>query len=162
MVGADQRSARATEQHWDKRVCWPARHTRTMESMSPKTAAWWRQATADLEVARFNLSGNHFYAASWFCQQAAEKALKALYIERNNVEAPRIHDLESLGEEVNVSWAVDRDLALINPVFAAVRYPDPVGDVAPADAISRDEAIEHLEATKRVLEWVGSQLGVSQ
>lgn len=126
--------------------------------MKRETAPWWRQAEADLETARVTFDAGRYYAASWFCQQAAEKGLKALFIERNGPDIPKIHDLESLGEEVAAPEAVDQDLSAINPVFSQVRYPDLIGGPAPVDSFSQDETLEHIEATGRVLTWVLQQL----
>jgi len=64
--------------------------------MRQDTEPWWRQAEADLKSGEIMLAGGQWYAASWFAQQAAEKALKALHIEQRGQLAPRIHDLERL------------------------------------------------------------------
>lgn len=47
--------------------------------MRPEAQAWWEQAQADLEAARGILELEHWYAAAFFGQQAAEKAVKALF-----------------------------------------------------------------------------------
>lgn len=41
---------------------------------------WFLQTEADLDSAEYNLAGGKYYAAVIFAQQAAEKALKAVYI----------------------------------------------------------------------------------
>jgi HEPN domain-containing protein len=43
---------------------------------------WWRQAEADLISVEIMLTNGRWYAASWFAQQAVEKALKALGLEQ--------------------------------------------------------------------------------
>lgn len=47
---------------------------------------FWEQAQEDLETARYNSAGGKFYAAAFFCQQAVEKALKALYMHQEVLE----------------------------------------------------------------------------
>ena len=49
--------------------------------MDKNVQDWWRQAEADLDTAIFNLNGKKYYASVIFAQQAAEKALKALFFE---------------------------------------------------------------------------------
>jgi HEPN domain-containing protein len=101
--------------------------------MRHETEPWWRQATAELHTAQVNLDSDQYYAASWFCQQASEKALKALYIERTGVLAPKIHDLVRLGDLLDAPAEVKPGLATLNDVLTIVRYPD-FADIASASS----------------------------
>ncbi len=86
-------------------MIWPAAVQRAI--VRPETAAWVRQAEADLQTGEIVLAASVWYAASWFAQQAAEKALKALYLERLGGEPPRTHDLLALGERLTVPAEID-------------------------------------------------------
>jgi HEPN domain-containing protein len=55
------------------------------------------------------LQAGRFYAASSFAQQAAEKGLKALWVERLGEVPPRTHDLRFFGTELQVPRAVKND-----------------------------------------------------
>jgi HEPN domain-containing protein len=125
--------------------------------MRVETTPWWRQAQADLQTADIAIAGGQFYAASWFGQQAAEKALKAVLIERTGELPPRTHDLHFLGGKLNVPATIARDLQTLNPVSGLARYPDSLG-VAPVDAVRRTDAVRHRDAARRVLVWVENQL----
>jgi HEPN domain-containing protein len=125
--------------------------------MRQDTEPWWRQAEADLQSADIMLGGGQWYAASWFAQQAAEKALKALHLEQIGHLAPRSHDLEYLGGLVGAPAVVDVDLTSLNPAFDESRYPDSQG-VPPVDAINAPDATSYVEAARRVLAWVGQFL----
>lgn len=125
--------------------------------MRPDTVPWWRQAEADLETAEITLRAGQFYAASWFAQQAAEKALKALHFERYGRLAPRSHDLEYLGKLLGVPKVIDTDLAALNPAFNQSRYPDDYG-VPPVDAIDDIDATGHVALARSVLQWVQQHL----
>jgi HEPN domain-containing protein len=126
--------------------------------MRPETEPWWRQAEADLQTAEVTMAAGQFYAVSWFAQQAAEKALKGLYLERHGHLPSRTHDLRFLGAQLQVSQAQASDLAILYPTFRAARYPDDTG-TAPVDAIGQTAATQHLEAARRTLEWVRNELG---
>jgi HEPN domain-containing protein len=126
--------------------------------MRPEAEPWWRQAQADLETARVTLAAGRDYAASWFAQQAAEKGLKALYIERQGALAPRTHDLEYLGREVGTAATVVADLTTLNPAFDLVRYPDPASGRAPVDEVSAALAGQHFAAAERVVVLIDAQL----
>jgi HEPN domain-containing protein len=124
--------------------------------MRPETAPWWRQADADLTTGDIYLDNDRWYAASWFAQQAAEKALKALWIEQTRQIPMRTHDVRQLGRSVNAPNHVEHDLNLLFPIFSLTRYPDALG-VAPIDIITEAEARQHIDAARRVLRWVLSQ-----
>src|SRR5581483_5300377 len=109
---------------------------------------------ADLDTAKVTAAGARHYATSWFAQQAVEKGLKALFIEQQGALAPRSHDVEHLGRLVQAPDAVAADLAVVNPAFDAVRYPDPSGITAPVDAITSAVAAQHLAAAERILAWI--------
>lgn len=126
--------------------------------MRPDTAPWWRQAQAELRTAEVAMQGGQFYAVSWFAQQAAEKALKALYLERRGQLAPRTHDLRFLGVQLGAPSAVQVDLDTLAPSFDVARYPDALG-IAPVDAVSVADATDHLAAARRVLAWIAQELG---
>lgn len=126
--------------------------------MRPEAEPWWRQAEADLETARDTFSAGHWYNASWLGQQVAEKALKAIHIDRFGILPPRTHDLERLGRLLTVPSAVDTDLTLLNPAFDLVRYPDSTGGRAPVDVVTEPLARDHLEAAERVLTWARTEL----
>ena len=102
--------------------------------MRSDTFPWWRQAEADLTSGEFMLVHARWYAASWFAQQAAEKALKALWIEQTTRDPVRTHDVRLLGRSVNAPQHVEQDLTVLFPIFGLTRYPDALGS-APIDSI---------------------------
>ena len=125
--------------------------------MRQDTIPWWRQAEADLESAELLLVSSVYYAVSWFSHQAAEKAIKALYLERNWRDASRVHDLNLLGRHVGVPVEVSRDLATLDPAFGLTRYPTALG-LAPVDTITAPIGTRHIDAARRILQWVKSEL----
>ena len=126
--------------------------------MRPEAVPWWRQAEADLEAARQNHDLGISFAVSWFAQQAAEKSLKALYIEQRGVMAPRTHDLRYLAAEVSVPAALQAEIQRLNQTFDLVRYPDYTSGRAPVDEISASRAAGHLADAERVVIWIGQQI----
>ena len=104
------------------------------------------------------MSAGRFYVVFWPCQQAVEKALKALYIDRQVGRVPpRIHDLVYLGARVGAPPSINTDLIVLLPTFDLARYPGPAG-VAPVDAIGQQDAGGHLAAAERIAAWIASQL----
>jgi HEPN domain-containing protein len=125
--------------------------------MRAETFPWWRQAEAELTSGEFMLVHARWYAASWFAQQATEKALKALSIEQTGLDPVRTHDVRLLGRSVNAPQHVEQELTVLFPIFSLTRYPDAFG-TAPIDSISETDARQHIDAARRVLQWVLPQL----
>lgn len=126
--------------------------------MRSEAVPWWEQAQADLETARVTDAAARHYATSLFAQQAAEKALKALYIEQQGALAPRTHDLIQLGTTLGAPPNVQADLVTLNPAFDMVRYPSQRSTQAPVNVVDAVIAKEHFEAAERVLGWVQAQI----
>ena len=126
--------------------------------MRKETDRWFRQAEADLETAMITLDGGRFYAAAQFAEQAAEKALKALYIERKGLLPPRTHELKRLGEEFNAPENMLTELDAMADKYLAARYPDATVGLIPAESINQESAEWHLDLAQRTLAWVRKQL----
>lgn len=107
------------------------------------------QAQEDLASARVLFQGARFYAAAFFAQQTAEKALKALYIERF-LKLPRTHDLIELAEALGAETGLLEQARLLTPDYLLTRYPDAAGTV-PARLYRQDEARDRLKAAKEIL-----------
>jgi len=122
---------------------------------------WMRQAEEDLTTARANLDAERFYAVSLFAQQAAEKALKSVLIERHGRMPPRSHDLVRLGEGVGVDPGIFPELEELSGTYAVARYPDAAPGGVPAEAIDSGAARRHLEIAEGVVAWARRQLSMA-
>lgn len=67
--------------------------------MTEASRAWAEQARYDLETASAMLSSGRYLYVVFCGQQAVEKALKALIVERTGEMPPRLHNLPKLAEE---------------------------------------------------------------
>jgi HEPN domain-containing protein len=113
---------------------------------------WWREANHNLRQARKNFELEEFSVAAFLSHQAAEKALKALYIMVKSRLPPRGHDLLKLGRAVEASAIID-ELRILNPHYTVARYPNAANTV-PSELYSREMASRCVEAAERVLRWV--------
>src|SRR3990172_8785663 len=96
--------------------------------MSPTVIQWVNQAQYDLETARaLDASGRNLYVL-FCCQQAVEKLLKALIVDRTGDFPPRIHNLLRLAEEANVSGDNQQMafLAELSAYYLRTRYPEEI------------------------------------
>jgi HEPN domain-containing protein len=129
--------------------------------LKSETEPWWRQAIADLANAELVLKGNSYYATSWFAQQAVEKGLKALFVDRRDTLPPRTLDLNYLGREIAAPSIIAADLQSLNPAFQRTRYPDFESGAAPVDDATEYDATRDIEAAPRVFEWLAQELGAN-
>jgi HEPN domain-containing protein len=118
--------------------------------MANRSADWLRQAERDLEVARTTLAAGQYDWACFAAQQAAEKALKAVF---------QAHHAEGWGHVLHrlVEALQDREPEIVRFLEAArildkyyipTRYPNGLAAGAPADVYTRSEAegaIAHAE-----------------
>jgi len=110
-----------------------------------------RQARKNLEIEEYNVS-------AFLSHQAAEKALKALYIIVKSRLPPKGNDLIKLGRAVEASEIVD-ELKILNPHYTVARYPN-AANAVPSEAYSREMALRCLEAAEKVLAWVKRRGGL--
>lgn len=119
--------------------------------------AWLAKARRDLDSARRLLAGEPPYrdTAAYHCQQAAEKATKAL-LTAAAVGFPKTHDLTALvavAETRFPGFAECREAAVVlTPYGTLFRYPGALSD--PSD----DELREAVSLAERLLEVVAHEL----
>lgn len=110
--------------------------------MAQRISDWLRQAEHDLDVARTTHAASQYDWTCFAAQQAAEKALKALY---------QKHHAEGWGHVLRrlVEALADREPELIryleqakilDKYYIPTRYPNGLDAGAPADAYTRTEA----------------------
>ena len=120
---------------------------------------FWEQAQEDLETARYNSAGGKFYAAAFFCQQAVEKALKALYMHQTKEPPPSTHSLVALGRLVGAPKSFHRFLKELTSEYVVSRYPNATDEI-PARLYDEELVAEYVTKAQEVLEWVQKTLGL--
>jgi HEPN domain-containing protein len=127
-------------------------------NVTPEVLEWVRKAEDDLAAARQLAQGDQPLPdqMGFFCQQAAEKYLKAFLLAAGQVP-PRIHDVDVLLEmcaTVDASFEQLRSLMEGLTEFAVVfRYPGEWSDVSAAR--------QAMVQTEQVRMLVGEKLGLT-
>jgi HEPN domain-containing protein len=115
------------------------------------------QARRDLRNAEKNIDVEAFEVAAFLCQQAIEKALKALYTHARRKRAPATHSLTELGQELSAPKTMTEALATLSPDYVVSRYPDAANGV-PGEIYTRRMAEERVAAAKEIWAWIEKQL----
>jgi HEPN domain-containing protein len=125
--------------------------------MREEIELWWEQARHDRDTAQVLLDSDRLDAATFYVQQAVEKALKAVYIALRQERHAATHSLTALGREVGVPPKYRGFLRRLTPEYFLSRYPDASGDV-PFRLYEREEVAESVALAGEVLEWAEQQL----
>ncbi|HHH40697.1 MAG TPA: HEPN domain-containing protein [Chloroflexi bacterium] len=128
--------------------------------MSAETDArvWLEYAEADRHSAYSALAVADYRDVAFHCQQAVEKALKALVVHSTGQRPPYVHNLRQLLDQAVGRSApasiVDAVLSL-NPHYRATRYP---GVADSPDVYTASRAQRLLRQMDLVLEWVRDRI----
>lgn len=100
----------------------------------PFTNNWLDFAFDDIDSAEIMLRESKYNNVCYFSHQASEKALKG-FLEHNNVNPPRVHDLITLiklCQNINNNFAnFLPHMRTLNQFYIPTRYPDaPVGAIS--------------------------------
>lgn len=128
--------------------------------MKPAAQEWLELARKDLRAATVLGSDPSLTAVVAFhCQQAVEKAFKAV-IEEKALSLQRTHDLQRLLGIICQLVAIEIDadqLDILNQVYISSRYPMDLG-ILPTGQPTAGEAQQMLVFAEEVLDRVGSLL----
>ncbi len=120
-----------------------------------RTEDWMREAEAELQAARDLLAHGHWSWCCFTCQQAAEKALKAVgeYFRQHLVG----HNLNLMLWEMQPFTAIPEDVrqacARLNRYYIPTRYPNAFDRGAPVDQFFEQDAKEAVQDAELVLEF---------
>lgn len=125
--------------------------------MRPETKLWLEQALKDEGSAKKNLRMEEYHLVVFLCQQAVEKGLKALFIEKKNKASGMTHSLVYLAAEVKLPQKFFSFLRGLTPAFVNTRYPDAAYGL-PYTLYDRTMAENTLSNTREILAWIKSQI----
>ena len=127
---------------------------------SHEASRWIRTAADDLAAAQALALAQRHSHACFLCQQAAEKALKALHFKLDS--DPWGHSITKLIETLpthkdNFSELLDSALAL-DRFYIPTRYPNGLPDLIPSEAYSHKDAADAVAWATALLEQARSHL----
>ena len=130
----------------------------------PKAEAkrWLDQAQSDLGFAEVGAREGYHAQACFMCQQAAEKALKALHYlggERLVIGHSLLELLRALLTQHPALADLEESARRLDQYYVPTRYPNGLPGGTPADAFSKAQATEALARAKRFVEIAGALIG---
>ncbi len=125
--------------------------------MREEIRRWMEHAENDLDVARVVIAADKRGATAYHCQQAVEKALKALFMVTRNTDAPRTHSLVFLGQETGALQLFGDLLRELTPAYTDTRYPDASVE-SPEEIYGGNRAQRLFDQTTEFFKWIRSEL----
>jgi HEPN domain-containing protein len=130
-----------------------------------RSADWFHQARADLELAEVSAAAGHHEWACFACHQAVEKALKALHLRHGQQEwghglGRSFRDLPApvaAGLKGAVSDLEDR-LRILDALYIPTRYPDSLPEGAPTDHFGRLQSDDAQRHARSILDAIHAAL----
>jgi HEPN domain-containing protein len=122
--------------------------------MDDLSRQWADQARYDVETADAMLKAGRYLYVLFCCQQAVEKAIKALIVRRTGEFPPRVHNLVRLAEVAQIASDGERIrfLGELSSYYIQSRYPE---EIKAADsAVTPELAREVLSKTEPMVTWV--------
>jgi HEPN domain-containing protein len=130
--------------------------------MGNRYADWFRQAEADLRHARNSLEDGDFEWSCFAAQQAAEKALKAVF-QKLGMDAWG-HTLTALignlpADVAQPSETLVNYARMLDKHYIPTRYPNGFASGAPTDFYTKEEARSAIGNAEAILEFCRDQIG---
>ena len=116
---------------------------------------WIEQAWRDLEHARHDQDNSYHEWACFSAQQAAEKALKALY-QHLNADAwghSVKHLLEGVSSEINITDELIDCGRILDRFYIPTRYPNGFDYGKPADYYTNDDSRQAVGCAETILRF---------
>jgi len=130
-----------------------------LTNMEELTKKWLERAKYDLDTAKAMLNARRYLYVTFMCQQAIEKLLKAIIIEKGG-EILRTHNLVRLAEKANVYNSLDEHykvfLAELTPFAIEARYGDYRENLS--EIANKRIASKYYEKAVELFKWLRRKL----
>jgi HEPN domain-containing protein len=124
--------------------------------MKPIVKKWLEISDYDFKTARAMFKSRRYLYVAFMCQQAVEKAIKALIVLNQDDYPPKIHKLETLALKANLSDELSDEqkdlLSELSFFYLNNRYPDFKTELN--KLINKKKAQEILNKTESMLKWM--------
>lgn len=123
--------------------------------MPERSSDWFKQAVRDLESAKTQAKDGFFEWSCFIAQQAAEKAVKAVY-QKLGAEAwgHSVSDLlRGLSKKIRGSAGLIESAKALDKFYIPARYPNGWASGIPSEYLGRKDAQDAIRNSKRILRF---------
>ncbi len=128
--------------------------------MANRSRDWFRQAERDLEQARDSRDAQRHEWACFAAQQAAEKAVKALHLNRNQEAWGHViaRLLGELPDDLQVPSGLIDKARVLDSSYIPPRYPDSYPEGAPYEHFGPLQSEDALTYAGKIVAFVRAQM----
>lgn len=95
--------------------------------MNKQAEYWFKESLENMDTAKVLYKNNKYLEALFFCHLSIEKMLKAVFVTRNGITPPKIHNLLLLAERSDLKDELNESqldfLSKVNSYQLEGRYP---------------------------------------
>ena len=125
--------------------------------MKSRSGDWLRQAENELSWARDSIKGGYWAQTCFAAQQVAEKALKAMALERGASEV-RSHSVAKIAQALQIDGEIERMARRLDIYYISARYPDAFAEGAPFEYFDAEQAREAVEFAQAFVDRARAEL----
>ena len=119
--------------------------------MSPARAKdWLSQADNDFAFAKIALESGYYSQCCFICQQAGEKALKAVLMKRG-AKVVFSHSLFQLCQQLGFNGRLEAAAKKLDTYYTTTRYPDTLPGGAPFEMFSETDARDAIAMVESIV-----------
>ena len=134
-----------------------------MQTNNKAVKYWLELSEYDITVAESMLEKGHYLYVGFMCHQAVEKALKAIYVDKEKTLPPYTHKLDKLIEITGLKEKLLEDkfdlIDELSPLNIQARYPAYKEVIY--GLIGKEKAKEILIRTGELISWLKAQIKLS-
>ncbi len=122
---------------------------------------WLREAQSEFKAARDLFKGKHWSWCCFTCQQAAEKALKAICEHFRTFQFGHNLNmlLQAIESQATLEESMRRACARLNRYYIPTRYPNAFDRGAPSEQFFESDAAEALKDAEEVIRFAEGLMG---
>ena len=121
--------------------------------MSERSKDWLAQAERDLSNAEYESNGRFYEWACFSAQQAAEKAVKAVYQKKGGAAWGHSITVLLKGLDTKIDNTLRQSALILDKLYLPSRYPNGFAEGSPKDFITKEDAGSAIDSAKKILKF---------
>ncbi len=122
-----------------------------------ETLRWIRQASEDIDAAKYNHKGKKFFISCFLSHQAVEKILKGYLIYKGfeHIWGHSVSDLSKECEKIDKDFeSLRKEILILDKYYIPTRYPNGLPGGIPAEVFTERDSFETISLSEKALKFI--------
>ena len=118
---------------------------------------WIRQASEDIDAAKYNHRGKKFFVSCFLSHQVVEKILKGYLIYKGfeHIWGHSISDLSKECEKIDKDFeSLRKEILILDKYYIPTRYPNGLPGGIPAEVFTERDSDEAINLSEKALKFI--------